>query len=66
MQKMLGYVRKACQEFDMIQDGDRIAVGVSGGKDSLVLLASLAGYRRLFPQKFVLVACVKSLGWSMI
>ena len=56
MQKMLGYVRKACQEFDMIQDGDRIAVGVSGGKDSLVLLAALAGYRRFCPQKFDLVA----------
>ena len=36
MQKMLGYMRKTIQEFDMIQDGDRIAVGVSGGKDSLV------------------------------
>ena len=34
MQKILGYVRKACQEFDMIQDGDHIAVGVSGGKES--------------------------------
>ncbi len=56
MQKMLGYVRKACQEFDMIQDGDRIAVGISGGKDSLVLLNALAGYRRFCPQKFDLVA----------
>lgn len=55
MQKMLGYVRKACQEFDMIQDGDRIAVGISGGKDSLVLLNALAGYRRFSPQKFDLV-----------
>lgn len=41
MQKMLGYLRKAVQQYDMISDGDRIAVGVSGGKDSLVLLAGL-------------------------
>lgn len=41
MQKMLGYMRKAIQEFDMIRDGDRIAVGVSGGKDSMVLLRGL-------------------------
>lgn len=52
---MLGYVRKADQEFDMIQDGDRIAVGISGGKDSLVLLNSLAGYRRFSEHKFEIV-----------
>lgn len=56
MQKMLGYVRKACQEFDMIADGDRIAVGVSGGKDSLVLLSALAGYRRFSEHPFELCA----------
>ena len=36
MQKILGYIRKAVQDFDLIQKGDKIAVGVSGGKDSLV------------------------------
>jgi len=41
MQKMLGYLRKAIQEYNMIQDGDSVAVGVSGGKDSLVMLVGL-------------------------
>lgn len=46
MQKIVGYMRKACQEFKLIENGDKIAVGVSGGKDSLVLLAGLAKMRR--------------------
>ncbi|MDD6033946.1 MAG: tRNA 2-thiocytidine biosynthesis TtcA family protein [Oscillospiraceae bacterium] len=46
MQRILGYMRKAIQEFDLIHNGDRIAVGVSGGKDSVVLLTGLALLRR--------------------
>ncbi len=56
MQKMLGYVRRACQEFDLIEDGDKIAVGVSGGKDSLVLLCALAKMRRFYEKKYEVCA----------
>lgn len=49
-------MRKAITDYDMIKDGDKIAVGVSGGKDSLVLLKALALYRRFSPQKFELKA----------
>ena len=56
MQKVMGYMRKAIQEFDMIKDGDRIAVGVSGGKDSLVLLSGLMGLQRYIGIDYSLVA----------
>lgn len=56
MQKIYGYIRRACQEFDLIEDGDKIAVGVSGGKDSLVLLCGLAGLRRFYEKKFDIAA----------
>ena len=56
MQKILGYVRKAVQQYDLIQTGDHIAVAVSGGKDSLVLLKALAEYRRFSPAKYDLTA----------
>ena len=45
MQKILGYMRKAITEFDLISDGDKVAVGVSGGKDGLVLLKGLVRLR---------------------
>ncbi len=56
MQKLLGYIRSAVQDYNMIEDGDRIAVGLSGGKDSVALLAALAKLRTFYPKKFELVA----------
>ena len=46
MQKMTGLVRRCVDDYDMIKEGDRIAVGVSGGKDSLVLLVLLAALKK--------------------
>ena len=55
-------MRRACTELDLIADGDKIAVGVSGGKDSLVLLRALAAFKRFSPQKFELYAITVDLG----
>lgn len=56
MQKILGYMRKAITEFDLIQNGDKIAVGVSGGKDSLILLRGLHDLRRFIGIDYDLTA----------
>lgn len=56
MQRLLGLMRSACQQYDMIQAGDRIAVGVSGGKDSVSLLTALARMRAFYPQPFEVIA----------
>ncbi len=56
MQKILGGLRKVCQENNLIENGDKIAVGVSGGKDSLVLLSALARYRNFSNEKFDIIA----------
>lgn len=56
MEKLTGIIRAAVDKYNMIEDGDRIAVGVSGGKDSLVLLVCLAHLRRYYPKKFDLCA----------
>ena len=52
MRSIESKVRKAAETYGMIQEGDRIAVGISGGKDSLVLLSALAGLRRYYPARF--------------
>ena len=56
MQKILSVLRKACEKYDLIEDGDKICVGLSGGKDSLTLLSALKAYQRFSPQKFEIVA----------
>lgn len=64
LQRLLSYTRKAVDEYDMIQNGDRIAVGISGGKDSLTLLYALNGLRRFYPRKFELTAVTVDLGFE--
>ncbi len=62
LQKILGSVRRAVETYNMIEDGDRVGVGLSGGKDSLVLLKALSAYRKFSPMKFELYAFTIDLG----
>ncbi|MGN1013957.1 MAG: ATP-binding protein [Butyricicoccus sp.] len=64
MQKLLSYVRRAVDDYHMISDGDVIAVGVSGGKDSLILLLALAQLRRFYPHPFSLKAITLDMGFD--
>ena len=65
MQKLMGLMRRCIDDYDMIQAGDRVAVGVSGGKDSLVLLRLLAGLRQYFNKPFSLEAITIDMGLGM-
>ena len=62
MQQLLGRVRRCIEDYRMIEAGDRIAVGVSGGKDSLVTLLALARLRRFLPTPFTLEAITLEMG----
>ena len=64
LQRLLSYTRKAVDEYSMIQEGDHIAVGISGGKDSLTLLYALHGLKRFYPRKFDLSAVTVDLGFA--
>ena len=63
LQQVLSYVRRAVDDYHMIEDGDRIAVGISGGKDSLTLLYALHGLKRFYPKPFTLHAVTVDLGF---
>jgi len=65
MQKLMGLVRRCVDDYHMIEAGDRIAVGVSGGKDSLVLLVLLAGLKEYFNKPFQLEAITIDMGLGM-
>ena len=64
MQRIMGYMRKAIQEYGMIEPGDRIAVGISGGKDSIALAAGLAGLQKFIGIPFQLVGVTLDPGWN--
>lgn len=62
LQRLLSLVRQAVDTYDMIQDGDHIAIGISGGKDSLTLLYALRGLQKFYPRKFSLSAITVDMG----
>lgn len=64
LQKLLSYTRQAVDEYQMIQEGDHIAVGISGGKDSLTLLYALANLQKFYPKHFTLTAITVDLGYE--
>ncbi len=64
LQQVLSQVRRAADDYGMIRPGDHIAVGISGGKDSLTLLTALAELRRFYPASFSLSAVTVDLGFD--
>ncbi len=63
IKRILSYTRRAIDDYHMIAEGDRIAVGVSAGKDSLTLLCALSQLRRFYPIPFELIAITVDMGF---
>ena len=64
IKRVLSFVRRALDDYGMLEDGDKIAVGVSAGKDSLTLLCAMAEIRRFYPKKFDLLAITVDMGFE--
>ncbi len=64
LQQLYSYTRRAIDDYHMIENGDKIAVGISGGKDSLAMLYALSGLRRFYPTDFELYAVTVDLGFQ--
>lgn len=64
LQQVLSKVRQAIDDYEMIQEGDKIAIGISGGKDSLCLLYALQALKKFYPIPFELYAVTVDLGFN--
>ncbi len=64
MERFAGLVRRCVEDYDMIQEGDRVAVGLSGGKDSLLLLTALNLLKSYYPKRFELLGVTVGLGFE--
>ena len=62
--RLLSFLRRAVDDYEMIKDGDKIAVGISGGKDSMALVCILNELRRFYPEKFEIVAITVDTGFK--
>ena len=65
LQKLLSKARRAAEDYNMIEEGDKIAVGLSGGKDSMTLLYILATMRRFYPKKYDVIAISVDMGLGL-
>ena len=63
LQRLFSLTRQAIDDYQLIEDGDRIAIGISGGKDSLTLLYALQGLQKFYPKHFELEAVTVDLGY---
>ena len=64
LQQVLSKVRQSIDDYEMIQEGDKIAIGISGGKDSLCLLYALQELRKFYPKRFQIIAVTVDLGFN--
>ena len=64
MQKILAYMRKAIDNYNMIEEGDKIAIGLSGGKDSITMLMGFKNLQRFYPKKFEILAITINPGFE--
>lgn len=65
LQRLYSYTRRAIDQYGMINKNDKIAIGISGGKDSLTLLYALSGLRRFYPNSFSITAITVDLGFGI-
>ena len=64
LQQLLSPCRRAIEEFSMIEDGDKIAIGLSGGKDSLLLIYLFSALKRFYDKKFEVIAITIDMGFK--